>query len=300
VILPKTVREWIKATFKSSDLAGLQSEIQKYYQREGFTYTLKPGRILSFQEFIQEKKTGFCSHYASATAMILRVKGIPVRLVSGFMGGNYNSYASFYLVTQNDAHVWLEAHENGKWTRLDPTMWIAPERLTLGGEAFLGTVGATNTSLLARFNLRPRWLREASMWINQWDFKFYQWLEEMDYYGQEAILSRFKFRRQWLYTLAPFMIVLFVGLFMWQARRREETLGLKVHEKTWKEFMDKVQGMGLELLPVSVRENERQIENWDHPERENVGRVWNELVSLSFNGERDPDWKPIRKKIRKL
>lgn len=300
VILSQKMKSWIQEKFPSNDLVSLRLEIQKFYREEGFTYTLKPGRIINFREFIMEKKTGFCSHYASATAIILRTKGIPVRLVSGFQGGNYNSYANYYLITQNDAHVWIEAFANGKWLRLDPTAWIAPERITLGGEAFLGAVAAAQgPNPLARMNFQLQWLRDAQMWFNQWDFKFYQWLEEMDYYGQEAILSRFKFKRQWLYSLAPLLIAFFVGLFIWQTRRREQTLGLTVYECAWKEFMAKVESKGLQLIPVSVNENETRLSAWEHPEREKVKELWQLMVKSSFD-DHESDWKNIRKQIRKL
>lgn len=300
VILSQKMKSWIHEKFPSNDLNGLRFDIQKFFREEGFSYTLKPGRIINFREFVMEKKTGFCGHYASATAIILRTRGVPVRLVSGFQGGNYNSYANYYLVTQNDAHVWIEAFSNGKWVRLDPTAWIAPERLTLGGEAFLGAVAAAQGgNALSRMNLNLKWIRDAQMWFNQWDFKFYQWLEEMDYYGQEAILSKFKFKREWLYSFAPLLIAFFVGLFVWQTRRREETLGLSVHECAWKEFMAKVESKGLQLIPVSVSENELKLSSWEHPEREKVTEMWNLLVKSSFGGN-ESDWKIIRKKIRKL
>lgn len=298
VILPKKVREWIHATFPSQDLKGLRSEIESYYKTEGFSYTLRPGKIANFREFMLEKRTGFCAHYASATAMILRTRGIPVRLISGFMGGNYNSYADFYLVTQNDAHVWLEAYEDGKWVRLDPTAWIAPDRITMGGEVFLGTVSASRNNPLSKLKFNFKWFQEASMWVNQWDFKFYQWLEEMDYYGQEAMLSRFKFKRRWLYTIAPLLIAFFLGLFIWQTRRREEILGLSLHERVWKEFMEKVHAKGLILIPVSIEENEKRLSSWNHPEREKVSEIWSEMVNISFRDS--GDWGSIRKKISKL
>lgn len=299
VILPKRVRAWIDETFPSTDLAGLRSDIQRYFKENGFTYTLKPGRVASFTEFIETKKTGFCAHYASATAMILRTRGIPVRLVSGFLGGNYNSYAGFYLVTQNDAHVWVEAFESGKWLRLDPTAWIAPERITLGGEAFLDTVAAGNAGALGKLRFNLKWMQEVSMWFNQWDFKFYQWLEEMDYYGQEAILSKFKFQRKWLYSAAPLLIAFFLALFIWQTRRREETAGLGVHERAWKEFLEKVRSRGLELSLVSVTETDRALADWEHPEREKIRNLWGELVRSSF-GDHPQNWKELRKKIGRL
>ena len=300
VIQPKKIKDWINEKFPSTTVAGIRTDIQRHFQQEGFTYSLSPGKISNFSEFMLEKKIGFCSHYASATATILRTRGFPVRLVSGFMGGNYNSYADFYLVTQNDAHVWLEAWENGRWLRLDPTVWIVPERLTLGGEAFLGTIAVGSQNPLSRLKFNVKWLQEATKWFNQWDFKFYNWLEEMDYYGQEAILSKFKFKREWLYTFAPLFIAFFIGLYFWQTRRREEVYGMGPHELAWKEFFSKLSSRGLLLMPLSVKENEEKIANWVHPEKEKFHTVLRELVAGSFSESKRSDWSVIRKKIKKL
>lgn len=302
VVLNRKQREWIEANFPSNDLENLTREIRAFYQREGFTYSLKPGKVSSFREFLQEKKTGFCSHYASATALILRARGIPTRLVSGFMGGNFNPYARFYLVTQNDAHVWVEALQDGKWLRLDPTAWIVPDRVTLGGEAFLATAaagaGGSASAFARKFNFK--WMRDASLWFNQWDFKFYQWLEEMDYYGQEAFLTRLNFKRKWLYTFAPFVVIFFILLYLWQMKRLERNLGLTLQDSIWKEFVTKVRGKGLELVPVSVKEMERQIGNWEHPDRTRVKDLWTKLVTLSFGKDGRQTWEALRKEIRKL
>ena len=139
VPLSRQEKEKISAMFPGNNLDEVIKSLRDYYFSKGFSYSLSPGRTPGLKEFL-DKKIGFCSHYASATALILRMKGIPTRLVSGFMGGNYNRYANFYLVSQNDAHVWVEALSDGKWRRLDPTEWIAPDRVLLGGEAFMQTI----------------------------------------------------------------------------------------------------------------------------------------------------------------
>lgn len=299
VILPKTTRSWIDKEFPSGTLSGLRSDIQKYFQEKGFAYSLSPGRIAGFREFVEEKRVGFCGHYASAVATILRVRGVPTRLVSGFQGGNYNRFAGTYLVTQNDAHVWVEAFENGRWLRLDPTAWIAPERLTLGGEAFLDGVVATGGNPLRKMRFNVRWMNEFSMWVTQWDFRFYQWLEEMDYYGQEAILAKFKLRRKWLYTLIPVLSVFFLLLFMWQTRRREEARALGQDERAWGEFRKKLKSLGLEVNFVSVKALTEKLGSWNHPLRAKAQLLLGELVDSSFS-EGNSDWKKLLRRIRKL
>ncbi|MBA2403972.1 MAG: DUF3488 domain-containing protein, partial [Bdellovibrionales bacterium] len=103
-------KKWINQNFHSTNLPALQKEIQAFFLGKQFSYSLSPGRVESLLDFMENKKIGFCSHYSSAVAQILRTKKVPARLVSGFLGGNYNKFAGFYLVTQNDAHVWVEAY----------------------------------------------------------------------------------------------------------------------------------------------------------------------------------------------
>src|SRR5690606_18283335 len=134
--LSKKSKEVIEDLFKSSTFSEITKDVQNYFQQQNFQYSLSPGRILSLEEFLLEKKIGLCSHYSSAVALVLRTKGIPARLVSGFLGGEFNEFGDYYLITQNDAHVWVEALHEGRWIRIDPTGWIAPERVNLSGSDF--------------------------------------------------------------------------------------------------------------------------------------------------------------------
>lgn len=72
--------------------------------------------------FLFESKSGHCEFYSTAMAMMLRLNGVPSRNVTGFVGGTFNRFASFYAVRQGDAHSWVEAYlpERG-WIRFDPT-----------------------------------------------------------------------------------------------------------------------------------------------------------------------------------
>src|SRR5690606_22123117 len=72
--------------------------------------------------FLFESKRGHCEFYSTAMAIMLRVRGVPARNVTGFVGGSWNSFGQFYAVRQGDAHSWVEAYlpERG-WIRFDPT-----------------------------------------------------------------------------------------------------------------------------------------------------------------------------------
>jgi len=67
-------------------------------------------------------KYGNCEYFATSMAILLRLNGIPARLVAGYKGGTYNEIGGYYLVRESDAHVWVEAFIKDKgWVRYDPT-----------------------------------------------------------------------------------------------------------------------------------------------------------------------------------
>lgn len=287
-------KNWIQENFKSHDLPGLQKEIQSYFQNGGFSYSLAPGKVDTFLSFMRDKKIGFCTHYASAVGQILRTKKIPVRLVSGFMGGTYNRFAGFYQITQNDAHVWVEALYEGKWIRLDPTGWIAPDRVRLGGEAFIQQTSSASFSGLRFLGNRFRWFNDFQQWFVQWDFKFNQWLEEMDYYGQEALLEKLKFSREWIFSLIPILLALFMGLYAWHLGRKK--IKLPEVEALWKSFRQKLSKRGIELPFVSIAQGNAILRDKDRE----IEEIWKGLIEVSFISEKKEQINDLKKKIKNL
>ncbi len=53
---------------------------------------------------------------------MLRAEGVPARLVTGFLGGEYNVFEGYYIVRDANAHAWVEAYLPGAgWRVFDPT-----------------------------------------------------------------------------------------------------------------------------------------------------------------------------------
>ncbi len=297
--LPKKDQEWINQNFKGSSASEIRDELRRYFFKEGFQYSLSPGKVSNFYDFIVNKKTGFCSHYSSALAIILRQKNIPARLVSGFLGGSYNRFADSYLITQNDAHVWVEALENNKWIRLDPTEWIAPDRVQLGGEAFMNKVASQNGMRLSFLASQIGWVQDFKQWFAQWDFKFYQWMEEMDYYGQEAFLSKLRLERKWFLTLAPLLIALFLSIYAWHVSRSRNRIPASSFDEAWEVFRKRLMKKGIALEFISIHEIDSHLLTIDHPEKESILEMWKMLVEASFKDD-SQDLKQIIKKLKRL
>jgi protein-glutamine gamma-glutamyltransferase len=72
--------------------------------------------------FLFSRKAGNCEYFAASLAVMLRMAGIPARLIGGYRSGYYNPTAGYYMVLQKNAHVWVEAYMDERgWLRLDPT-----------------------------------------------------------------------------------------------------------------------------------------------------------------------------------
>ncbi|NUM43853.1 MAG: hypothetical protein HUU38_04035 [Anaerolineales bacterium] len=73
-------------------------------------------------QFLFVDKRGVCEQYASALVILLRLNGIPARLVAGFGSGTYNQITGYYEVRASDAHAWVEVYFPGSgWVPFDPT-----------------------------------------------------------------------------------------------------------------------------------------------------------------------------------
>jgi len=74
------------------------------------------------QNFLYESRTGYCEHFATSLALMMRSIGIPCRIGTGYMGGQYNPIEEYYVVRENRAHTWVEMYlPDGRWLLLDPT-----------------------------------------------------------------------------------------------------------------------------------------------------------------------------------
>jgi hypothetical protein len=107
----------------AGDAARLE-QLERYFRNGGFRYsrTGLPTGEQALEQFLFEKKQGHCEFFAASFALILRGAGVPARLVGGYLGGEYNQLGGYYLVSEDMAHVWVEAFISGTgWVRIDPS-----------------------------------------------------------------------------------------------------------------------------------------------------------------------------------
>jgi transglutaminase-like putative cysteine protease len=172
---PRTValgRQWAA---ENPDPRRVIGRALQYFNSQ-FTYTLEPPLLESndpYDEFLFDKKRGFCEHYAGSFALLMRAAGIPSRVVTGYQGGEINPINRELIVRQADAHAWVEVWiEKDGWVRVDPTSAVSPDRIDNGINAALGPIGVTASIIAADrlgilSNVRFAWDALNSQW-NQW------------------------------------------------------------------------------------------------------------------------------------
>lgn len=160
-----------------------------HFHDEPFVYTLNPPLTENHpvETFLFETRRGFCEHYATAFVILMRVAGIPARVVTGYQGGLWNPVGRFLEVRQADAHAWAEVWLPGEgWTRVDPTAAVAPERIEQGvdfeQQAAAGEVRfnpATGTPA-SRISGLSRWARQARLLWASVDHAWNLWVLAYD------------------------------------------------------------------------------------------------------------------------
>jgi len=120
--------------------------------RTQYTYSERPQtQAYPLEAFLFEDEIGYCQQFSGAMALMLRMSGIPTRVVSGFSPGSLDKDTGEFRVRDLDAHSWVEVYFNDiGWVTFDPTPRAAPadragrgpeaEKLDipLGGESRLG------------------------------------------------------------------------------------------------------------------------------------------------------------------
>jgi len=183
-------RNWRDDSNSPSDVV---NTALRYFQSNQFSYTLNPPPLgnAPVDEFLFKTRKGYCEHYASAFAFLMRAAGVPARIVAGYLGGEINPYGKYLIVRQSDAHVWVEVWlPDQGWVRIDPTLSIAPQRARQGAAAALppeerSTLEAFSGSGL----LSEYWLNLGHGWDainNQWN----KWVLGYSEYTQKVLLNK--------------------------------------------------------------------------------------------------------------
>ncbi|MBI2886067.1 MAG: DUF3488 domain-containing protein [Chloroflexi bacterium] len=109
---------------ETTDIDRVQALVQ--FLQTNFRYDLNipplPPQRDATEVFLFDDKRGFCQQFATALAVLTRSIGIPSRIVTGYLPGQYQPLLGAFEVVASDAHSWVEVHfaEHG-WVPFDAT-----------------------------------------------------------------------------------------------------------------------------------------------------------------------------------
>ena len=119
------LRAWLDNVLAGASEPHAQARRLEAHLRDTFKYELgapELNRLNALEEFLLKERRGHCERFASALALLLRMQGVPARVVVGFVPGERNWLSGWRDVRLRDAHAWVEAHFAGRgWVQLDAT-----------------------------------------------------------------------------------------------------------------------------------------------------------------------------------
>lgn len=226
--------------------------VLEMFRDQPFFYTLTPPRLAAdtVDGFLFDTRRGFCGHYASAFAALMRAAGIPARVVTGYQGGTYNRFADYWIVRQSDAHAWDEVWiEDRGWLRIDPTAMVAPERVELG----LNDLAVPGQALASRWQQRtPAWLRDTRLRVDALRLLWRQRILTFDQDSQMRLLA-------WLHVAQPDeekLAMLLAGCLIsgmlwltWQVRRDLSIRPRDPVARAYESLCQRLAAVGIPRLP---------------------------------------------------
>lgn len=206
--------------------------VLRWFKEQGLAYTLKPPLSVGpnpIDQILFKNREGFCAHFASSFSVMMRMAGIPSRVVSGYFGGEYSSNGEFLSVYQYDAHAWSEVWlpESG-WTPFDPTVFVAPQRINEGledsvtdPESFL----EDSAFSLNRYR-NVQWINWLRMQGSYADFYWTSWIVRYNHKQQNKLFNSFTNNHSVLLALVA-GLVLVIGavalVHLWRVQRQQNT-----------------------------------------------------------------------------
>ncbi len=186
--------------------------------KENYSYTLQPPLLKnnSLDQFFFDTQAGFCVHYASAFTLLMRASGIPARIVTGYLGGEYNDVASakqdktkgHLSVYQYDAHAWSEIWVEGKgWLRIDPTGAVDPQRVNSGwSNQLLQQQSELSDDFLTLYQLKNNaWLNMMRLQFDALDYQWSRWVIGFNDKQQFDLLQK------WFGKIKPWKLAMIIG-----------------------------------------------------------------------------------------
>ena len=113
--------------------------------------------------FLFDLKKGYCDYYATTMVVLARAAGVPARLAIGYANGTYNLNSKHFVVTEADAHSWVEVYfPNIGWVPFEPTASRPPLKREKASTAVQsGTTGTPFSQTTPQGKAMP----QAWLWL---------------------------------------------------------------------------------------------------------------------------------------
>lgn len=263
------------------------------FRNQSFFYTLSPPTLGEnpVDEFLFDTRSGFCEHYASSFTYLMRAVGIPARVVTGYMGGEFNPYDGTLTVRQYDAHAWSEVWIAGKgWVRVDPTAAVAPQRVQQGSNSTLQEEEEfMNDEVFTLMRFRnSQFLNDLRLQIERID---YAWNRFVLNYDQDAQFRLFNAlfgtitKLKIILSVLGFMVVMtvFIALLVFRKSSRPQLPPATRHYLHFCDYMASLgfaRRKGESPLLYLERIGSQQPQWYDELER-----ITREFIALAYSGE---------------
>lgn len=248
-----------------------------------FSYTLEPPALNGerIDQFLFAARAGYCEHFSSALVFALRAAGIPARVAVGYMGGEINQTEGFVVVRQHDAHAWAEVWLDGQWQRVDPTSYVAPERISSSFSSY------SLSKAPAALQTMGSWLNQLQRQRDLLEYWWGRWVLGYSNADQASALDRLR-NVNWHSFAASLALVAGTALggwLLWQIRRERlshHTLLLLIYRDTVRQYQRRGLLLAENLTPA---QNAQSLFQAGHRDAEAFKQAAAELTSLLYTND---------------
>ncbi len=248
---------------RASSVEEIVQRVLDYFRDNAFVYTFEPGVMdhrEPFEDFLFNKRKGFCEHFAGAFVLLMRAAGVPARVVAGYQGGKYNPVGEYLLVRQSEAHAWAEVWLEGRgWQRVDPTAVVSPERIEYGIdlsrtlESEAASLGDSRSDAIRRA-LQKGFLERLFETLEQyWDNinnKWNLWIMSYDLYQQQNFLESLGLQdASWLTLILVTAVLVFVLYFSISYLLKRKAASSQPLLELYRQFCQKLARFDLRRFP---------------------------------------------------
>lgn len=280
-------RQYIQSLMQNSPgKANIVTAVLNLFRNKEYYYTRHPPQLFGdpTDAFLFDTRRGYCEQYASSFTVLMRLAGIPARVVTGYQGGEMNPLSNYMIVRQSDAHAWSEIFLQGKgWLRVDPTAVIPASNIEDANDA-----DRFRSDLIATRNLSEKnWFTASTRQLQYaWDMVNNRWNQWVIGYSNQHQKSIFKAigipEISWqglsyvLFTvMGAFTLLIAVNIFRAQRIRNNAI------DKIYQQFLRKLRPLHIEKFPFegALKFSQRVAQFFPDQTAElmNIANLYNQL-----------------------